>query len=89
MSLIEAVKRNDIESVKAIVAGGGVDVNTVDGDGRTALLWAAQNGFVDCVKILLDAKADVDKVNQLDSTPLHGASLNGRVECVKVGCVVR
>jgi ankyrin repeat protein len=91
MSLIKAVKENDIESVKRIIVCDGVDVNYVDSDGYTALLWTGPKGLVDCVKILLDAKADVDKANSNGQTPLHIAAACGRVECVKVGlfCVVR
>ena len=37
MSLIEAVKGNNIESVKAIIAGGG-DLNNADEYGNTALI---------------------------------------------------
>jgi ankyrin repeat protein len=89
MNLIEAAQRNDIESVKAIVAGGGVDVNAGDEYGCTALSLVAKKGFVDCVKLLLDAKADVNKANHFGITPLHWASYSGYLDCVKVGCVVR
>jgi ankyrin repeat protein len=87
-NLMEAIKIYDIESVKTIVAGGGVDVNGVDRDGYTALIWAAKRGFVDCMKILLDAKADVDKADRRGMTPLHWAVFHERVDCVKVGCFV-
>jgi ankyrin repeat protein len=85
MDLIEAVERNDVESVKAIIAGGGgADFATLDGVGVTALYWASYKGFVECVKVLLEAKADTEKAEENGYTPLHVASLGGRLECVKV-----
>jgi hypothetical protein len=87
--MIKAAKRNDIEAVKAIVVGVGVNMNAADENGVTALIWAARNGSFDCVKILLDAKADVKKGDPYGATPLHWASLSGHLDCVKVGCFVR
>ena len=83
MSLIEAVKDNNIESVQTIIAGGG-DLNSVDEYGRTALIWAADEGFVECVKILLEANADVNKADDDGWTSLIWASSRAHVECVKV-----
>lgn len=83
MNLIEVVERNDVESVKAIIAGI-VDMNRVDEFVRTALYCASRNGFVECVKVLLEAKTDIEKADRIGNTPLHAASLNGHLECVKV-----
>lgn len=72
-----------VPSVKQLIARG-VDVNGVDEDGWTPLIWAAKEGFVECVKVLLEAKADLDKALDGGLTPLHIASRYGHVECVKV-----
>ena len=40
--------------------GIDTDVNTSNSIGKTALMYAAQYGFLDSVKILLDAGADID-----------------------------
>ena len=49
--LIDAAKRNDIQTVRALIQSGGVDVNAMGSDGRTALHWAASRGFVECVQV--------------------------------------
>lgn len=84
MDLFDAVRKNDHESVKTIIAGGGVDVNALDGTRYSALLYAAKKGFVECGKILLEANANVGTADQCGLTPLHLAAWYGRVECVKV-----
>jgi uncharacterized protein len=84
MDLIEAVKRNDVESVKTIIACGGVDLNRVDGNWWSALYCASIGGFVECVKVLLEAKADIEKADGVGYTPLHAASWKGHLQCVKV-----
>lgn len=84
--LIEAARNNNVESVKQLIERG-VDVNgVVDGEQwpHTALYFAANKGFVECAKVLLDANADVDKAGRSGWTPLHIASFWGHVECVKV-----
>ncbi len=84
MDLTDAVVWNRIESVKAIIFGGGVDVNDVDARGCTVLHRAAANGSVELGKILLDAKANVHIMDQYGTTPLHCASYSGHVDFVKL-----
>ena len=82
-ALIDAVGKNNVPLVKQLIEGG-VDVNGVDEDGDTALYYAANRGFVDCLKVLLEANADV-KATSDGWTPLHTTSFSGHAECVKVG----
>ena len=83
-ALIEAAKRNDVALVKQLI-GRGVYVDGVDNAwGRSALYWAAREGFVECAKVLLEANAEVSKADNVGWTPLHITSNNGHVECVKV-----
>lgn len=69
--------------MKQLIAGI-VGINDVDESGCTALYWAVHKGAVDCVRVLLESKADVNKANDDRLTPLHKACWNGDVECVKV-----
>ena len=39
-------------------------------DGSTALLLAAQNGFIDAIQLLVTHKADVNKPDNMQITPL-------------------
>lgn len=84
MKLTDAVVFNRIESVKAIIFGGGVNVNDVDARGCAVLHRAASIGSVELGKILLDAKANVHIMDQYGTTPLHCASYSGHVDFVKL-----
>src|SRR6185295_19427868 len=54
------------------------DVNAAQGDGMTALHWAALNGDLKTTNLLLAAKAKVEPLTRLGSyTPLHLASSRG------------
>lgn len=55
--LFNAVKRNDAASIQEIVAKG-IDVDTVDKKGRTALFFAAQKNKPLAAKALLDLSAN-------------------------------
>ena len=56
MDIFEAAKKGDISSLTALIKAG-VDVNTVDKYGRTALMYAAHKGQMDAVKLLKEAGA--------------------------------
>lgn len=74
----EAARRDDVESVRALLAEGG-DVDASLGDGMTALHWASLNGNREIVELLLEAGADVSVTTRLGSyTPLHLASEAGQ-----------
>lgn len=46
----------------------GIDVNSIDFDGRTALHIAACEGHVEVVKLLLSRKANIDARDRWGST---------------------
>ena len=54
-----------------------------NGYGETPLTVAAQKGYLDIVKELIAAKADVNKAQDNGLTPLIFATLNGHLEIVK------
>lgn len=60
---------------------------------NTALHYAAANGHLDVLKVLLPPQAEkviepasgpINAVNDAGNTPLHWAALNGHLECVKL-----
>ena len=60
----------DRAAVRAHLSGGE-DVNAAQGDGMTALHWAARHGDVDLIKMLLAAGANVKATTRLANyTPL-------------------
>ena len=75
--LIDAARNGDVEAVRSLLAGGA-DANTTQGDGMTALHWAAERGHAAVADLLLSAGADVEAKTRLGSyTPLHLASRSG------------
>src|SRR5262245_23362123 len=80
--LLLAIRKNDVESVKALIAGK-VNVNAKYRYDRTPLSFATDRGNSAIVKLLLDAGADVNaKDNFYGATPLSWASSKGYVEIV-------
>lgn len=60
----------------------GADVNNVAGDGNTPLIAACREGYIDQVKLLLDAGARTGAANKDGKTALQLAKENGHQELV-------
>ena len=60
----------------------GADINAADWQGRTALHYAASNGFQGHLAVLLGAGAGVDVPDKKGRTPLYLACQAGRAFCV-------
>ncbi len=66
--------RQDAGAVRSLLKGGA-DVNAAQGDGMTALHWAAIHGDVPLARSLVAAGARVSATTRLGGfTPLHLAS---------------
>ena len=79
-STVAAVRRNDLQALKDLLASNQAAVYEVDNKDYTALHWAARNGNLDLVNVLLDSSADVDAVQFSKRTPLMYAAMHGSVE---------
>ena len=67
----DAAQQGELDLVRSLLRGGA-DVNAGQGDGTTALHWAAMNGDVEMVQLLLYAGANRESTTRLGSyTPLH------------------
>ena len=80
--ITEAARRGDAQAVRSLL-DRGADVNAAQGDGMTALHWAAERGHAEVVGVLLSAPADVEAKTRIGSyTPLHVASRRGHAAIV-------
>src|SRR6185503_977339 len=79
----DAAMRGDREAVRALLKQGA-DVSAAQGDGMTALHWAAERGDAALAEILLYAGANVGAVTRIGQyTPLHLASKTGSAAVVQ------
>lgn len=67
-----AIRAGDNGRLRQLISDGGV--NSADTRGVTPLLYAAQSGNTESVKLLLEAKADVRARNNYGATPLFLAA---------------
>lgn len=82
--LIEAVKSGDQSAVKTLLRQRGL-VNSADGDGSTALHWAAYEDNLALAKLLLAARADVNATTRLQAvTPLFMACQSGSAAMIRL-----
>jgi uncharacterized protein len=79
--LVDAVKQKDMATVRALLQKR-VDVNAPEGDGATALHWAAYQDDAEMVDLLIASGAKVNVANDLAITPLYLASANGNAVIV-------
>jgi ankyrin repeat protein len=82
LRLVEALKRNDPRTARALIEQG-VDVNTAQGDGATALHWAAHWDDLAIVDLLVRRGANVNAEEDAGVTPLVLACLNGSARMVE------
>ncbi|KMT65495.1 ankyrin repeat domain-containing protein [Catenovulum maritimum] len=79
--LHEAAIRGDIEKVQRILKQG-VDVDSLNSQGATALHWAAFKGQKGVAKLLIEQGADVNAKTTKGSTPLRLATTHKQTEVI-------
>ncbi|HLK48344.1 MAG TPA: ankyrin repeat domain-containing protein [Bryobacteraceae bacterium] len=77
--LVYAVRSNDLDAVKALLAAGA-DINQTTGYGWSPLLVATQNRFYQLAVYLINHGADVNLANKGGWTPLYLATDNRNIE---------
>ena len=81
--IADAAMRGDVATVRTLIARRA-DVNAAQGDGMTALHWAADRGDSVMTSELLRAKASVGARTRIGAyTPLHIASRTGNPAVVR------
>jgi ankyrin repeat protein len=83
-SVANAAERGDVAQVRELLRSGA-DVSETQGDGMSALHWAAEYGDSELARMLIYAGANVNAGTRIGGyTPLHIASRRGHVSVVKV-----
>jgi len=78
----EAASKGDKAQVERLLKGGA-DVNAQQGDGATALQWAAWRGDAELAQLLLKAGAKPGLANHNGATPLWLAATHGNAAVVE------
>lgn len=81
-AVIDAVRSGDRAALRALILKKA-DVNQPDGDGATALHWAAYRDDLESVNVLIGAGANVNAANDLGATPLWNACTNASTPIAK------
>lgn len=66
-NLISLVVAHDLEGLKTLLSGGGVDLEEKDPAGYTGLSVAARSGDIDTTEMLISFGADVNAVNNVNT----------------------
>ena len=82
LPLVDAARNADAGAVRALIQKGA-NVNATEGDGTTALHWAAHRDDLATVDLLIRSGARVNAANDLGATPLWAACLNGNPAIVR------
>jgi len=80
----DAAMRGDKDAVRSLIKAG-VDVNGAQGDGMSALHWAAEQGHAELAGVLIYAGANIAAVTRIGQyTPLHLAGKSGSTPVIEV-----
>ena len=81
--LLEATRSGDMQCV-IFALGKGADVNYKDEEGRTALMYAAYDGFDQAIVLFLASDVNMNIISDSDFTALDYACKNGQTETAKL-----
>merc|ERR1719456_811691 len=82
VSLHDAAKKGDLAKMQEFLKGGK-DVNAKDFKGVTPLGYAVGHDQLSAVKVLIDAKANLDEVDSVGNSAVHFAAGYGRVKVLE------
>ncbi|MFO1445102.1 ankyrin repeat domain-containing protein [Bacillus sp. Bva_UNVM-123] len=81
--LFQAAERKEAKTIRGLIEEG-VDINTQDSDGRTAMMIATYNNDVEIVKVLIAAGADVNIQDHIQNNPFLYAGAEGYLDILKL-----
>ncbi len=83
-NVARAAAQNDADLVRQLVGGGSGNPNQVDEQSRTGLHYAALNGNLQIMAILIKADVKLNVTDKLGDTPLHLAADRNQTEAAKL-----
>ena len=83
-ALMEAAWEGGYLTVLTLLRSDGANVHLANGDGDTALHYAALRGHHSVVDLLLNRDANANRVNRDGDTPLHYAALQDHHSVVEL-----
>lgn len=78
-----AAAENDSVTVQELLAQG-VDIESRDANGRSALLLATHHNAIDVARILIDTGANVNAMDNITDSPYLYAGAEGRLEILRM-----
>ena len=82
--ILEAARSGDLELVQTILDSDTTAIGMSNDRGSTALHFAAENGHIQIVELLLDLGADLEAIDVDGDTPLMCAAIGGHSEVFKM-----
>ncbi|MEK4666339.1 ankyrin repeat domain-containing protein [Niallia sp. FSL R7-0271] len=79
----QAVETGNISEITSFIEKG-IDINSVDQEGRTAAMVATDNNDPETVKLLIENGADVNIQDNMKNNPFLYAGAEGYLEIVKL-----
>ncbi len=83
-NVARAAAQNDAALVQQLVGSGEGNPNQLDEHSRTGLHYAAMNGNLEIIEILIKANAKLNVPDRLGDTPLHLAADQSQTEAAKL-----
>jgi uncharacterized protein len=83
-NVARAAAKNDADRVRELVGGGDGNPNQTDDQSYTGLHYAAMNGNLTIIAILIKASAKLNVEDRLGNTPLHLAADHDQTEAAKL-----
>ncbi|MGB5329755.1 MAG: ankyrin repeat domain-containing protein [Gammaproteobacteria bacterium] len=80
---LNAAVENDSVTVQELLAQG-VDIESRDANGRSALLLATHHNAIDVARILIDTGANVNAMDNITDSPYLYAGAEGRLEILRM-----
>jgi len=84
VSIWEAARTGDLESLRTQLAEDGTDLNRRDSNGITPLSWTALSGQLKAAELLLAAGARINSSNKDGSSSLHSSAFFGHLDIVEL-----